>query len=415
MSENLSETKKEFFSLGISHWKTPLQLRGKFSFSLETIDAIYADAIELGIEAFFVLSTCNRAQFFAHTHNPFLLKELFIKHSNASKQEFQENHFILKGDKAIMHLFELCCGLDSLMLGDLQIVSQIKESIKQAQTKNLLDGYTHRLIQFVLQAYKDVRTDTDINQGPASVAHAAVLFIKARFRSLQDKKIVLFGTGEIGEVTVKNLIKQPIKEVVLINRTRSLAESIAKPLGLRVSDIKDLKNELSTADILIVATSATEPTVNLSHIEGLSHKLLFIDLSVPRNIDTQIDALPHCELIDIDELNNIQDETLEIRRKNIPKAKTIISLHKNEFYDWILLRNISPVIQSLRKKLHGYKTNELELQKNRLSKKEYEKADKLATSIVNKIANQATEYVKSKYRNSEKVVKIIEEMFKLKQ
>ena len=410
----MSETKKEFFSLGISHWKTPLQLRGKFSFSQEDIDSIQEDAIKLGISAFFVLSTCNRSQFFAHTQNAFLIKELFIKHINASKQEFQENHFILKGDKAVVHLFELCCGLDSLMLGDLQIVSQIKESIKKAQTKNLLDGFTHRLMQFVLQAYKDVRTDTDINQGPASVAHAAVLFIKERFKNLQNKKIVLFGTGEIGEITVKNISKQATKEVVLINRTRSVAELIAKPLGLRVADIVDLKNELITADILIVATSASVPTVNPSHIEGLSHKLLFLDLSAPRNIDTQIDTLPHCELIDLDELNNIQDETLEIRKKNIPKAKTIINLHKNEFYDWVLLRKISPVIQSLREKLQGYKTDELRLQKNRLSKNEYEKANKLATSIVNKIANQATEYVKSKYRNSEEVVKMIEEMFKLK-
>tara|TARA_B100001093_G_C26836275_1_gene1018495 strand:- start:2254 stop:3066 length:813 start_codon:yes stop_codon:yes gene_type:complete len=269
-------------------------------------------------------------------------------------------------------------------------------------------------MQFVLQAYKDVRTDTDINQGPASVAHAAVLFIKERFKNLQNKKIVLFGTGEIGEITVKNISKQATKEVVLINRTRSVAELIAKPLGLRVADIVDLKNELITADILIVATSASVPTVNPSHIEGLSHKLLFLDLSAPRNIDTQIDTLPHCELIDLDELNNIQDETLEIRKKNIPKAKTIINLHKNEFYDWVLLRKISPVIQSLREKLQGYKTDELRLQKNRLSKNEYEKANKLATSIVNKIANQATEYVKSKYRNSEEVVKMIEEMFKLK-
>ena len=115
----------------------------------------------------------------------------------------------------------------------------------------------------------------------------------------------------------------------------------------------------------------------------------------------------------MDQLNSIQDGTLAMRRKNIPKARTIINLHKNEFYDWVLMRNLSPTIQALREKLHSYRTDELEQQKFRLSKDELQKADKLATSVVNKIANQATEYIKSKYRHSDEMVKMVEEMFKL--
>jgi glutamyl-tRNA reductase len=277
----------------------------------------------------------------------------------------------------------------------------------------MLDGYTHRLMQFVLQAYKDVRTDTSINEGPASVAHAAVLFMKERFKQFTNKKILLFGTGEIGETTVKNLQKHSYKEMVLINRTRSKAEAIAKPLGIRVADIENLKEELSDTDILIVATGAFEPTVHPEHFEGIDREMLLLDLSVPRNIDTAVDKLEGLELIDMDQLNNIQDETLAMRRKNIPKARTIINLHKNEFYDWVLMRNLSPTIQALREKLHSYRTDELEQQKFRLSEEELQKADKLATSVVNKIANQATEYIKSKYRQSDEMVKMVEEMFKL--
>ena len=301
------------------------------------------------------------------------------------------------------------------MLGDLQIVSQIKDAVKYASNKEMLDGYTHRLMQFVMQAYKDVRTDTAINEGPASVAHGAVLFIKQRYNSLKDKKIVLFGTGEIGETTAKNLLKHAHKEMVLINRTRSKAEAIANSMGLRVANIEDLEKELTNTDILIVATGAMEPTVYTKHFKGVEKNMLLLDLSVPRNIEPGIEKLNGVELIDMDQLNNIQDETLAMRRKNIPKARTIINLHKNEFYDWVLMRDLSPVIQALHEKLHRYRTDELEQQKFRLSDQEIKKADKLTTSVVNKIANQATEYIKSKYRHSEEVVKMMEEMFKLKQ
>jgi len=411
----LSETKRIFFSIGISHWKTPIDVREKFNFSENAIDAILKEAKTLGVESLFIVSTCNRAQFFAQTHNAFILKELYIKHSKPSEKEFEKYHFQLSGDDAVLHLFELCCGLDSLMLGDLQIVSQIKDAVKYASQKEMLDGYTHRLMQFVMQAYKDVRTDTAINEGPASVAHGAVLFIKQRFKSLKDKKIVLFGTGEIGETTAKNLLKHAYKEMVLINRTRSKAEAIAGSLGLRVANIEDLEKELTNTDILIVATGALEPTVYTKHFKGVENNMLLLDLSVPRNIEPGIEKLNGVELIDMDQLNNIQDETLAMRRKNIPKARTIINLHKNEFYDWVLMRDLSPVIQALHEKLHRYRTDELEKQKFRLNDDEIKKADKLTTSVVNKIANQATEYIKSKYRHSEEVVKMMEEMFKLNQ
>jgi glutamyl-tRNA reductase len=411
----LSETKPKFISVGISHWKTPIDIRGKFSFSQDAVDDILEDAKKLGIQSLFVVTTCNRAQFFAHTHNSFMLKELFAKHTKATKEQFEQYHFLLTEDEAVHQLFELCCGLDSMILGDLQIVSQVKDAAKHSNKKGMLDGYTHRLMQFVLQAYKDVRTDTSINEGPASVAHAAVLFMKERFKQFTNKKILLFGTGEIGETTVKNLQKHSYKEMVLINRTRSKAEAIANPLGIRVAAIEKLKEELSDTNILIVATGAFEPTVNAEHFNGIDREMLLLDLSVPRNIDTAVDKLDGLELIDMDQLNSIQDETLAMRRKNIPKARTIINLHKNEFYDWVLMRNLSPTILALREKLHSYRTDELEQQKFRLSEEELQKADKLATSVVNKIANQATEYIKSKYRHSDEMVKMVEEMFKLNQ
>lgn len=146
---NLSKGKQKFISLGISHWKTPIDIRGKFDFSEESIVHILNEAKELGIESLFVVTTCNRAQFFAHSSKIDPLVELYQKYSNASRNEFEEYHFLHTEDKAVHQLFELCCGLDSMILGDLQIVSQVKEAVKQAHKKDILDGYTHRLMQLI--------------------------------------------------------------------------------------------------------------------------------------------------------------------------------------------------------------------------------------------------------------------------
>jgi glutamyl-tRNA reductase len=201
--------------------------------------------------------------------------------------------------------------------------------------------------------------------------------------------------------------------MLLINRTKSKADAIAKPLGLRVAHLENLETELSNTDLLIVATGAKHPTVKKEHLHQISKDILLLDLSVPRNIAPDVAQLSHVGLIDMDQLNSIQDETLDMRKKNIPKARTIINLHKNEFYEWVQLRSLSPTIQALREKLHSYRIKELEQQKNRLSQEELEKADKLTTSVVNKIVNQATEYIKSKHRNADDMVKLVKEMFKL--
>lgn len=409
--------KLKFVSIGISHWETPLDLRGQFSLTEAQMQLIIEEAKDHGCSGIFIVSTCNRSQIFAHTNNTFMLKEIFYKHVKVERYVIDRHVFLLSGDEAVHHLFELCSGLDSLMLGDLQIISQVKDAVQFSEKLNGIDGYIHRLMQYVLQSYKTVSTDTEINKGPASVAHAAVLFIKERFPKIHDKRMLLFGLGEIGETTLKNLYEnQKTGKITVINRTRSKAEALTKHMNIRVADMSDLHAEVELADIVIVATGAQSPTLSSVHISDCVkvEKKLLLDLSVPRNIDPEIDQLDCVDLIDMDKLNSIQDDTLNMRRKNIPKARTIINLHKTEFYDWLKMRELSPVIQALRTKLHGIREHEVDLQKNRLSSEELAKADKLATSIVNKIANQSIEFLKTHFRQADDVVPLIEEMFQLK-
>lgn len=413
-----STTNNQFISIGISHWNCPIEIREKFSITDSNLERLHLKAKSLDIVSLFVVSTCNRTQLFSfgNVAQEQTLIDLFIEATETSAELFNEFAFLKREKEATDLLFELCMGLDSMILGDLQIISQVKNAVTYASKFDLIDSETHRLMQYVLQCYKAVSTDTDINSGPASIAHAAVLYIKNRFKQLSDKNILLYGLGEIGETTVKNLIENhKVGSITLINRTFSKAEKLAKELNVQSKEVEFLTEEIDRSDIVIVATGALNFTVSESNYNNTSkNPKVFIDLAVPRNIDPVFDTIAEVDLIEMDELNKIQDETLTLRRKNIPKVRTIINLHKFEFYDWIKMRKISPLINAYRKKMHDQRLEELEKQKFKFSKEEYNKADLFSKSIVNKMVNQNIEFIKGKYRTSEDIADIFADMYQLK-
>jgi glutamyl-tRNA reductase len=408
-------TKCKFVTLGISHWKCPIEIREKFTISPEKLEWVHQEAKKLGVSTLFVVSTCNRTQFFARTTDIELLKTLYIKAANTCQTMFFHYGFVLEGKQAIDHIFELCMGLDSMILGDLQIINQVKVGVKYASKFDLVDPIAHRLMQFVYQCYKSVSTDTDINQGPASIAHASVLFIKEKFTVLKDKNVLLYGVGEIGETTVKNLLENHHpNQVTLINRTFEKAEKMAQELNIRANTVEALSEEIGQADIIIVATGSQSYTITEDLIPNDGKDKIFIDLAVPRNIDPKIDELNHVELVEMDVLNKIQDETLAERRKNIPKVKTIINIHQMEYYDWMKMREISPLIASFRQKMEGIRQEELQKQQFRFTENELQKADVFSKSVMNKVMNQTIEYIKNQYRKNHDIIDVVNEMFQLK-
>ncbi|MCT4665475.1 MAG: glutamyl-tRNA reductase [Flavobacteriales bacterium] len=410
------EENTRFISLGISHWKSPLKIREKFSFSSERLDWMHKEAKAQGVSSFFVIDTCNRTQVFARFHDIEFLKEIFIKGTETCPTLFNHYGFVHEGKRAVDHLFALCMGLDSMILGDLQIINQVKTGIKYSTAYQLVDNVTHRLMQYVLQCYKSVSTDTDISNGPASIAHAAVLYIKQRFNNLEDKKILLYGLGEMGDTAVKNLIENyRVGEVTLMNRTFEKAEKLAKELNVLACPVECLKEKLQSSDIIIVATGADTYTVKESHFDEVdTHQRVILDLAVPRNVDIALENHPTVDLVEMDELQKIQDQTLDLRRKNIPKVKTIINLHEMEFYDWMKMREIFPLIGNFRKKMENLRTSELEKQKFKFTENELEKADVFSKFVMNKVMNQTIEYIKNRYRKNDDIIEIVNEMFQLK-
>lgn len=402
-----------FYSIGISHWNCPLEIREQFSINKQQSINFISDIKTLGGSAF-TISTCNRTQVFANNTNIHQLKEKFIKYSGNQYDNFEKYGFVLQSDEAIQNLFEVSTGIDSQILGDLQIFSQVKEGVEIAKKNNCINSHMDRLLQFVFQANKEVQSFTTISKGAASVAHAAVLKIRQKTKYLRkDKKILVFGTGEMGQRTLENLNSQIKAQIIIVNRTLEKAQEIAKTQKVNYAPIETLVQEITKADVVVVATNSKEYTINEGHINNLNSEKLFIDLSVPRNIDPKLATNQYIELVDIDQLNAEADKTLAMRKKDIPKAKTIINLHKLEFDDWSKLHTLGPTIKNLNMTFEEMKNSEIEKYKGQYQQDELERIKPLIDSIVKKISSKNIEYLRNRYRVDEHILEVMREMYKI--
>lgn len=401
-----------FYSIGISHWNCPLEIRERFGIDKQQSIDFIKELKSLGGSAFSV-STCNRTQVFAHNINVHQLKEKFIKNSGNQTDNFEKYGFVLEDHEAIQNLFEVSTGIDSQILGDLQIFSQVKEGVDLAKNNGCINSHMDRLLQFVFQANKEVQSFTTISKGAASVAHAAVLKIRQKTEHLQKKKILVFGTGEIGQRTLENLNSQTKAEITIINRTEEKAKELAEVLKVNYAPLEQLSQEISKSDVIVVATASKSYTLTSEHISNLSSESLFIDLSVPRNIDPEISSNKNVELVDMDQLNSEADKTLEKRKKDIPKAKTIINLYKLEFEDWSKLHTLGPTIKNLKLSFEDIKNSEIEKYKGQYQKDELERIKPLIDSIVKKISSKNIEYLRKRYRIDEEILEVMREMYKI--
>lgn len=404
--------KNNFCSIGISHWNCPIEIREKFSVSRKQSKIFIEDCISQGIKSVFTISTCNRTQVFSYNTNIHQLKKIFLKHTGNHEAEFDKYGFIMEGENAITQLFEVSTGIDSQILGDLQIFYQVKEGVKQAKSLKAINGIMDRLLQFVFQANKEIQSYTKISKGAASVAHAAVLHIKKNMPSLSDKNILLFGVGEIGERTLENLNDISPNKIMVINRTLAKAKEIAKKNNALYCKLEHLDTQIEESDIIIVATGSKKATITSSNIKSPNKNKLFIDLSVPRNIDPNIKS-EKISLVDMDMLNAEADKTLIERKKDIPKAKTIINLHKIEFEDWLKLHRLGPTIKQLEVSFELDKNLEINKYKNQYTQEELDKVKPLINSIVKKISSKNINYLRKRYRYNNDILEIMKEIYKL--
>ncbi len=370
--------------IGISYKNADLDIRGLFSLSDLQLHSLFLEAKEKKFDELMIINTCNRTEIFGWNNNTNDFINLLCKHSNGDIKTFEKYGYIITGKKAIKHLFRVGTGLDSQILGDFEIIGQIKQSLNRSKRLNLISGRLERLVNSVIHASKKIKNQTKLSSGATSVAYASVQYIVKNVKNISNKKIVLFGIGKIGRNTCENLLKHTKNEhIVLINRTQEKAEKIALKFPVLVKPYGELSSEISNADVLIVATSSSNPTITKDLIFN-SKNLLILDLSIPRNVETQITELNNIKVVHLDELSQITDSTIEKRKKHIPKAELIINSNIKDYILWLSQRKFSPTLKSFKEQVTQLKKEKLNCPHNNFFS---DKAEEIAEKITGQVAS----------------------------
>ena len=372
-------TLSRLFVVGINYRHSTAAERSLFSANKLVQENILIAAKQSGLRSAFLLSTCNRTELFAYTSEENILVELLVKYTKGSIELFRASGFIKRGSEALDHLFSLASGLESQIVGDNEVLGQLKSAISFSRDCGMIGPIMDRTVNFALQASKAVRTKTKISNGSVSVAYAAIEWLR-EIPGIQQKKILLFGTGKFGANLAKNCKQYfPSSEITIINRTDSTANVLADTLSLPWKPFSQLKQEIGKADIIIVCTNATDYTIVPAYISSSKHRWI-LDLSVPENVDPAVKELPDVKVTGIDEVSLYLQNTLAMRTGEIPKAHTIIQDYQYEFYNWLKWQRNVPLINEMKTKLYALGEIHLCAIKN----KEPEYASDLLNDKVNK-------------------------------
>lgn len=413
MTQNIPAKSSSFYAIGLSYLKADAEMRGKFSLDNTAKENLLVQAKSEGIESLIVTSTCNRTEIYGFAQHPFQLIKLLCENSQGTVEDFQKVAYVYKSREAINHLFRVGTGLDSQILGDFEIISQIKNAFVFSKENELANAYMERLVNSVIQASKKVKNETEISSGATSVSFASVQYIFKTVPDIADKNILLFGTGKIGRNTCENLVKHSKHDhITLINRTKDKAEKLAKKLDLIVKDYADLQEEIQKADVLVVATGAQNPTVDKT-ILNLKKPLLILDLSIPKNVNENVQDIEGVTLVHMDHLSQITDETLENRKKFIPQAEAIIEEIQEEFITWTKGRKYAPTIHALKAKLQSIKEIEMAYQRKKMDNFDEDQAEIISNRIIQKITNHFANHLKDENTSVDDSVDWIQKVFQL--
>ncbi len=404
-----------FFAVGVSYIKSDAETRGKFSLDGAAGESLSRKAKDLGIEALLTISTCNRTELYGYTEDAEALVNLLCEFTRGTQELFESQGYVKKNAEAVEHLFRVGTGLDSQILGDFEIISQVKQGFRRAKKLELSNPFLERLVNSVIQASKRIKTETEISSGATSVSFASVRYLLEKVEAISEKHIVLFGTGKIGRNTCENLVKHTQNEhITLINRTIEKAERIATKLNLRVRPYSELQSEIRQADILLVATGASKPTITPALIFN-KKPLIILDLSVPKNVSEEVSGLKQVEVIDIDQLSKITDDTLEKRKEFLPRAESIYKEILLDFMAWVDNRKFANTLAALKEKLSQFKAEEIDFQskKNKSVAKNCDAFDDFGDRLVQKITKQFANFLRETDSDIEEKMKLIESVFEL--
>jgi len=383
------------FTIGISHHTASVEVREKMWLSDDEARAALAQLKDRFFSECVLVSTCNRTEVYGllppgRTVDDRELSQFMIGFKKAAP-DVQPDHFVARSaGNAVHQLFRVASGIDSMVIGDIQILSQVKDAFGLAREAGALGPVTDRLMQIALRVGKRVRTETSICEGAVSVSYAAVELAGKIFSDLARKSVLLIGAGETGELTLKHFVSKGIGSARIANRTREKAEALAASLGGSVVDFDDLSSAAHLVDIVV--TSVTSPShillaedIQKSMRKRANLPLIIIDIGVPRNVDPAARRIENVFLYDIDSLQTMVDRNLERRKEEIPKVNTIIREEMVEFLNWHNSLQVGPAIKDLRDVFEAVRSQEVERNLNRFREEDREMLEMVTKQLVNKL------------------------------
>lgn len=411
----------QFKALSLSYKSAPLAVREQVALNEDEIKNFSLKIRDLfNINEILIVSTCNRTEVYYvadENRNADIIKLLLIEKGIIDKGEYFTyfQQFDTQFD-AVQHLFEVATGLHSKVVGDLQIPNQVKQSYQIAADLNLAGPFLHRLMHTTFFANKRVAQETSFRDGAASTSYAAVALTEEVTQMIALPKILILGLGEIGIDVCKNMAEKKW-DITVMNRTRSKAERIAQGHDFRVADFVDLEEEIKRADVIISSVLIDKPLVTkemVARMEILTFKY-FIDLSVPRSVEDNLEEFAGVLVYNIDTLRQRADEALQSRIDAIPHVRQIIAEAIVGFEDWSKEMIVSPAINKLKNALEQIRKEEVARHLKNLSPNESEKLEKITMGIVQKIMKLPVLQLKAacKRGDAEQLVDVLTELFDL--
>ncbi|KON86855.1 glutamyl-tRNA reductase [Sporosarcina globispora] len=384
--------------VGLNYKTAPVEIRERLTFNSSQLgEAMKTLNDKKSILENVILSTCNRTEIYAvvdqlHTGR-YYIKEFLAEHFNMDQSEFSPFLFIYEEDGAIEHLFKLACGLNSMILGETQILGQVRSSFLEAQSENTTGTVFNHLFKQAVTLAKRAHSETEIGANAVSVSYAAVELAKKIFGSLENKHVLILGAGKMGELAIQNLHANGASKVTVINRTFEKAQGLASRYAGQAKTLNELQCALVEADILISSTGAKEFVVTkdmMAYAEKMrkGKPLFMVDIAVPRDLDPKLADLESVFLYDIDDLEGIVEANLQERKKEAEKIQLMIEGEIVEFKQWLNLLGVVPVISALREKalaIQSETMTSIERKLPHLSDRDKKVLNKHTKSIINQL------------------------------
>ncbi len=400
-----------FFSYGINHTTAPVEIRENISFNADSLsDALSSLKQCPGVSEAVILSTCNRTEIYCslEQNNSQVVQDWLHNFHQQIPSSLDNYSYQYGGDDAIRHLLRVACGLDSMVLGEPQILGQIKSAYTDALNRQTVGKSLGRLFQHAFTVAKQVRTDTAIGNSPVSVAFAAVSLAKQIFTDLSQATALLIGAGETIELAARHLHDSGVKKLIIANRTMERAHNLAIQVNGYAISLSEMPNHIAEADIIISSTASQLPILGKGMVESALKErkrkpIFMVDIAVPRDIEPEVADMEDVYLYCVDDLHDIIEENLQSRREAAQQAEEIVDSQVEHFISWLRTQDAVPVIKALRQRAE----NERESVLNKAKKQLEQGADvdqvlnELARTLTNKLLHEPSRQLRQSGSDAE--------------